>query len=300
MKILFVSGGAYPDYQCDMLFHGLRSLLGPDIVEVNRIGYMYAATFAADPAAQARLYGRGFTLFGLLGDDAGVDRDDIVAKIRARHFDFVIYGSIFRCQDYLAEVLAHYAPNDIIFVDGEDFSQALYWPVFGRGIYLKREMTPEHGSKVEPIWFGIPEEKICASAEKTKIFAYIDPRDRNTYIYDTEEAYYGDYRSALFGYTMKKAGWDCLRHYEIMANRCVPFFLNLDACPLGTMYRFPRYEIHELNAMVVNGGEDYFRTVEGFERWSELSGSMVAYLKGNLTTVALARYVVDLWGSKRR
>ncbi len=300
MKILYVSGGAYPDYQCDMLFHGLRSLLGPDVVDVKRVDYMYAETYAHNPAAKGQLYGRGFTLFGLLGTDDGVDRDDIPARIRAKQFDLVIYGSIYRCQDHLADVLRHYAPQDIVFVDGEDFSQGLYWPVLGRGHYLKREMTPEHGARVDPIWFAIPEEKICLHAEKTKVFAYIDPRDRSTYIYDTEEAYYGDYRSALFGYTMKKAGWDCLRHYEIMANHCVPFFLNLDACPIGTMYRFPRYEIHELNAMVVNGGEDYFRTVEGFERWSELSASMVDYLKTNLTTAALARYVVDLWSSRRR
>ncbi|MHB2168523.1 hypothetical protein [Alsobacter sp. R-9] len=295
MKILYVSGGSYPDYQCDMLFHGLRGLLGPDVVDVQRVGFMYAATYANDPEAKGRLYGRGFTLFGLLGPDDDVDRDDIAAKIRAHHFDLVVYGSVFRCRDHLPEVLRHYDPRDIVFVDGEDFAEALYWPLVGRGLYFKREMLVAHGRQVEPIFFSIPKEKICESAEKTRVMAYIDPRDRGTYIYDTEEAYYADYRTSLFGVTMKKAGWDCLRHYEIMANRCVPFFLNLDACPLGTMARFPRYEIHELNAALQNGGEDYFRTVEGFDLWNEHAESMVAYLKAHLTTEALARYVLDTW-----
>ena len=41
MKILFISQGNLPEYQCDSLFHGLRLLFGDDIVDVNKISYMY-------------------------------------------------------------------------------------------------------------------------------------------------------------------------------------------------------------------------------------------------------------------
>lgn len=35
-------------------------------------------------------------------------------------------------------------------------------------------------------------------------------------------------------------GWDCMRHYEILACGCVPFFTNIEICPKDTMVRFPK------------------------------------------------------------
>jgi hypothetical protein len=29
----------------------------------------------------------------------------------------------------------------------------------------------------------------------------------------------------------KKGGWDCLRHYEIIGNGCMPYFENIEKCP---------------------------------------------------------------------
>ena len=66
MRILYISGGQGPDYMCDMLFHGLRRTLGTDVVDVNRLWYMYAHEFREGTADKSKLYGRGFTLYGLL------------------------------------------------------------------------------------------------------------------------------------------------------------------------------------------------------------------------------------------
>ena len=63
--------------------------------------------------------------------------------------------------------------------------------------------------------------------DKEKILATCDPRDTSTYIFDDEESYYNDYAKSLFAITMKKGGWDCLRHYEILAAGCLPVFLNI-------------------------------------------------------------------------
>ncbi|MFZ1129300.1 MAG: hypothetical protein WAN38_00925, partial [Terriglobales bacterium] len=213
MRILYISNGQSPDYLSDMLFHGLRSELGLDVVDLERVWYMYAAEFGEGRHDKSKLYGRGFTMFGLLGDDLAVDRTDILQKIRSKYFDLVIYGSIQRCAAFLEDVLTHYPAEQIVFVDGEDHTNIV--PVLlGRGIYFKRELAAPD-PRLRPIQFAIPEERIATvSRQKSKVQAFIDPRDTRTYIYKDESAYYGDYAESLFAVTIKKAGWDCLRHYE--------------------------------------------------------------------------------------
>lgn len=294
MRLLYISAAEGADYQCDMLFHGLRTLLGDDVVDIHRLWFMYADTFKDDPASRNKLYGMGFSVYGLLGDDAAVDRDDIAAKIRSRYFDGVIFGSIHRCQMFLDEVLDAYAPQDILFIDGEDYPRQMFWPLLYRGLYFKREQDGgQHGT--QPIQFAIPEEKIAAGSVKTQLGAFIDPRDRSTYIYDNETDYYDDYRRSCFAVTMKKAGWDCLRHYEIMANRCVPVFLDLDKCPPQTMVHFPRLEIWRLNLLLQEKGADYFATPQGSAVWAAGMERTVAFTRRHLTTTALARRVLDVW-----
>ncbi|WP_330205257.1 hypothetical protein [Cyanobacterium sp. Dongsha4] len=55
MKILFISQGDLPEYQCDSLFHGLRSHFGETIIDVNKINYMYQ-TFPQN--AKTKLYNK--------------------------------------------------------------------------------------------------------------------------------------------------------------------------------------------------------------------------------------------------
>ena len=90
---------------------------------------------------------------------------------------------------------------------------------------------------LHPITFSIPEEKIVTSIPlKTKILSNIIPNFTLKYDYNTEKDYYNEYRSSYFATTMKKCGWDCMRHYEILANGCIPFFIDIEQCPKYTMY----------------------------------------------------------------
>ena len=50
-------------------------------------------------------------------------------------------------------------------------------------------------------------------------------------MFEREQDYYADLRQARFGITVKRAGWDCLRHYELAANGCVPCFRELGRKP---------------------------------------------------------------------
>jgi hypothetical protein len=246
-RILFIAPGDAPDYQCDTLFHGLKSLLGENLVDICPPWYMYRPT-EQNRARFPSLYGKGFTLYGLLEESPATDRTDIEAKIRARHFDLVVFGSIHRSQQYLFEVLDRYSMERIAFVDGED-ETGLFRHVLGRGRYFKREiadpwMIGNDASHVLPIGFGIPRQKIVDSIPaKTRLVAHIDPRDKSTYIYGNETDYYQGYRESCFGITTKKAGWDCMRHYEILANGCFPVFLDLMDFPPSVMTHYPKHQM---------------------------------------------------------
>lgn len=292
MRILYISGAQGPDYQCDMLFHGLRTEFGDDVVDIERLWYMYSEEFGEGRHDRSQLYGRGFTLYGLLGSDAGVDRTDIEQKIRTRYFDLIVYGSIQRCATFLREALIAYPAEQIIFIDGEDHSDIIT-QLLGMGIYFKRELA-RSVPKVRPIQFAIPEERIGTVVhQKTRLQAFVDPRNKATYVYNDEAGYYADYAQSLFGVTIKKAGWDCLRHYEIMANSCVPLFFNIEQCPASTMPFLPKYELRMVNKLVSALGLKAFDSKQGLETWASLQQRINLVLRGHCTTRALAKYVLE-------
>jgi len=70
-------------------------------------------------------------------------------------------------------------------------------------------------NNVLPIQFAFPTNKVSKGAKKERRIAHSDPRDKKTYIFNNETDYYMDYQFSKFAITQKKAGWDCLRHYEI-------------------------------------------------------------------------------------
>jgi hypothetical protein len=126
--------------------------------------------------------------------------------------------------------------------------------------YFKREWTPETITyryykfpvrpflkflpavkNLRPISFSIPEAKIVSSIpEKTKMFTahIVDPevsrhisQSSVNAVFADERSYYADIQASRFGITTKRAGWDCLRHYEIAANGAVICFKDLDKKP---------------------------------------------------------------------
>lgn len=72
--------------------------------------------------------------------------------------------------------------------------------------------------KIHPISFCIPEENIVNIVPpKMKSFGRVIPGRKSTYFGLKEEhQYYEDMKHSLFTFTHKKAGWDCLRHLEIL------------------------------------------------------------------------------------
>jgi hypothetical protein len=94
--------------------------------------------------------------------------------------------------------------------------------------------------QLHQIGFSIPEQAIVTNLpEKTKLFpSHIVDHElcermcaSNSYAFADEAAYRNDLACSRFGITTRRAGWDCLRHYEIAASGAIPCFRDLQLKP---------------------------------------------------------------------
>lgn len=93
-----------------------------------------------------------------------------------------------------------------------------------------------------PLSYSIPHKCVQTlnQTKKIRMFSHLVPGDKSTYIYKDEENYNNNYKESWFAITYKKGGYDCLRHYEILANNCIPFYIDIDKIPEKTMTIFPK------------------------------------------------------------
>lgn len=297
MKILYIAtdqnnppNEPLVDYQNDCLLIGLKELFGEDVVDYKKRYHIYK-DFSQDEAKKQ--YGKGFTLTRVLDPD-NTDRSDIVKKIEKKYFDLVVYGSIWRCQDLLDVVLEHYPKNKIVLIDGDD--QTKFHHTVKHGVpYFKRELVWEHNwdykdyfGNVNSIGFAFPGSKAIGPAEKkTQLYGTNDPRSAKSYVFDDENAYYEDYSKSKYAFTCPKAGWDCLRHYEIMASGCIPLFENLPMCPRFICTRFPK-------ALATKIGFFYkfdFKYLES--QYDYFLEEITKHFWEYNTTQALGKYILD-------
>ncbi len=148
--------------------------------------------------------------------------------------------------------------------------------------------------KPQPVQFSISETKVVKSVpNKTRDFAYIVPGKLETYIYDNEEDYYKGYQESYFAVTCKKAGWDCLRHYEILANGCIPYFIDIDQCPEKTLAYFPKDLVRE--AMQLEGVSYLHIDHSKFnkKRYYEILEQLLEYTRNYLTSRKMAEHVLN-------
>jgi len=287
MKILYItnpmdiaraSGGFINDYQNDLLFYGLRELYGDDVVDSTQILSLYKEY--EGKINPQHLWG-GMTSFWLIGDN-NIDRTNIEDKIKDKYYDLIIYGAIKRCKNYYNLVSKVYPANKIILIDGND--EAELDPLYTKHLYFKRELQNNHPNLL-PITFAIPTDKL-AQPNKNKIQEYATciPGQPETYIFKDEKPYYEDYQKSFYGVTMKKAGWDCMRHYEILGNYCMPYFMGLEDCPKDTLANFPKELLLEARNLASNFDEGNFFSI---------LDQVYEHTKQYLTTKALAEYLIS-------
>jgi hypothetical protein len=278
IDILKASGGFINDYQNDLLFYGLRELYGDDVVDSTQILPLYKEW--ENKIHPQHLWG-GMTAFWLIGEN-NIDRTDIIQKIESKYYDLIIYGAIKRCKEYY-DIVSKVYPNDkVILIDGNDESELD--PLYLKHPYFKRELVEKHPNLI-PITFALPTSKLAKpTTNKIQEFATCVPGQPETYVFKEETPYYEDYQKSYYGVTMKKAGWDCMRHYEILGNYCMPYFIGLEECPEDTLANFPKEMLLEAKELANNFDE---------QRYFSILNDVFEHTKQNLTTKSLANYVLS-------
>jgi hypothetical protein len=287
MKILYItnhkliynqSGGYLNDYLNDLLFYGLTEMEGIEVVDSTPIIHLYKENINAIPTQN--LWGYGFNSTFLIDEDK-VDRNNIEEKIENNFYDFIIYGSVKRCLDYYELVSKHYPNDKIILIDGDDFPQI--HPLSSKHPYFKREIYNSN-EKLIPIHFAIPQSKITKNKlDKTQEYGSIIP-GQGGYKFNNEFEYGEDYNKSYYGVTMKKAGWDCMRHYEILSNNCIPYFPDLENCHTNTLTNLPKLLLIEGRELAKNFNE---------KQYYNILNELFEFTKNNLTTKQLAKYVIE-------
>ena len=325
MKILYIHSADndhefYNDYMNDLLLHGLREIYGNDVIDYPGCWYLYNDEINKKEFEEKRFWGKGFTIKNILENFSSIDREDIKQKIKNKYFDLVIYGSIRRSDLFFDDVVKY--NNKFIFIDGED-DNYIETKYSNQGLYFKRELLSED-HRIKPISFAIPKSKILKEIDyhPKNILAPLIPGRLNTYIYDNECSYYEMYKKSIFALTYKKAGWDCLRHYEILMNGCIPLFLDIENCPKDIITTLPKGNLigilNEFNNIFSfynpfkifkkkhltfqrifkilkfnfksNNLENF---IEKNKRIFELKKDLLNFTKKNLTTESLAKYTLD-------
>jgi hypothetical protein len=284
LKVLFLAPGLKPDYLCDMVYHGLKSNSIIHLDELSVPWYMYSG----NDKKLSRIYGRGFTLYGLLDVRPNlIDFLTAYSRLRSRYYDYIVYGSIKRFDFFYEIIQSHYPKDKIIVIDGED-DQSIDARFTSSSTYYKRELSIEKSPNVRPINFAVPQNRVLPqSSYKSKILATSIPGDSSTYIFRNQNDYFEDYQRSMFGVTRKKGGWDCLRHYEILMNGCIPYFINLDECPTQTLTWFPKSLILETNSIFEQ--KNFDEKIIG-----SISNELLDYTRINLTTRRLSEYILNI------
>ncbi len=328
-RILFVTT-THEDYLADSLLHGLRTLLGPDVVDFPKVEFLYDSY---PVARRGDLYGHGFSLYGLL-DDVPVDRDGALERALDGEFDLIVFADIWNTFGRFAELAPSLSGVRMAVLDGADNQQAypyaVHWwrrPTWWtlprahtRAIYFKRELTPITGwfrsylllaprlasrlpsiTRMREISFSIPAEKVLDEppARKLRLLAsHVVDREvasrigvGTSYAFSNEAAYYADLQSARFGITVRRAGWDCMRHYEQAANGCVPCFRDLNRKPT----RCAPHGLDETNCVCYHDFDDLMRRLEAIDdaRYSSLQAGALAWARANTTVRRAEQFLAD-------
>lgn len=312
MKIAFITTPD-PRKQGDLLevsiLHGLRTVLGKNCIDFPRKKVMYH-DWSETPKEE--LHGNGFTLYKEpLQDLTTEERNDLSGV------DVVLYGvtCAYGVEEHPA-INRLSKNNNVWFLDGHDlYGHAPRLIRLDGEVVIGVQKIPcfkrELVEKIDgafPIGFGIPKYQIrpINTDNKKQLYQKTAPDaslfknvsdlggGRQHHVFKNEDDYYNDLSSSWFGLTCKKGGWDCLRHYEIIAAGTVLLFRDYDKKPptcspqgLPCVSYSTEEELNSITSSLVTDGkptEEYFSLLEKQREW----------LYNNGTTEARAKYLLEI------
>jgi hypothetical protein len=146
---------------------------------------------------------------------------------------------------------------------------------------------------IYPLSYMICDEDIVlGNCEKKHVWAEVIPGFPETYRFgpNDEKEYRKMYKESRFAFTWKKGGWDCLRHYEILANGCIPVFRDLISCPTDTLNSYPKELIIRANNELIpwRDTEEYIKKYDYYQK------KLLQHTRNYLTTSAGARYFLQV------
>ena len=229
------------DYLDITIMNGFRQLENITIIDFPRINILYNDF---SEIKKEDLHGRGFSIISCKVND--ID-NKMRINIFDKQYDAIIIGDKHIYGEYINDneikLLKSICNNNLWFLDGNDlmlpderieYQNILkkYKPCFKREI-----ISPE--IDIYPIGFGI-DSRLIMNIELNKNqlyqktapgYALFQSISYNSYIFNDENEYYKDMQNSWFGLTCKKGGWDCMRHYEILAAGSLLLFRDYDKKP---------------------------------------------------------------------
>lgn len=153
-------------------------------------------------------------------------------------------------------------------------------------------MSTDKGKDVNylfPLSYSIPLKAVknVKQSKKTRLFSPLIPGEKKTYIYKDEICYNKNYEESYFSFTYKKGGHDCLRHYEILANNSIPYYINIDEIPNETMTTFPKN-------IIKNAMKCLHNNKNNLEKFDQYIHDLNKYTINNLTCEKTACNFINL------
>ncbi len=199
-----------------------------------------------------------------------------------------------------------FSSNDFKYFKRE-LDENSYYNLLGHILKSTTSLSFKIKRNLLPIHFAIPKEKInyVTVENKKKMFntqivdeeiaikiqdSKFSSLGSDLIIFREESDYYKDLQESKFGITTKRAGWDCLRHYELAANGAVLCFKNLYdkfdiSAPIG---------LNSKNCIIYNNYDDLVAQINNIsnDTYETLLNATYKWIENN-TTEKLAEYVIQ-------
>lgn len=313
MKILCFTD-AKEDYLADAVLIGLKQLYGAQVQEFPAKPILYQGADLSNVRGNGfTLYGILPSQSQVVLEDLDklnlADYDWVIFSSIWRQYP--IFLKLYRQLNPHKTIILDGEDKQNLFLCAWKFwKKPKYWfsPKPYKGFfYFKRELTPKTYEsyfyklipfaliekwRIKPVYqttqFGFPSEKITKELPlKSKLFPshIVDQEVKENvqdsgagYVFSKEGDYYDDLKASKFGITMKRGGWDCLRHYEIAANAAVMCFKNFDLKPTSCA---PHGLIPNVNCIQYKNYDDLKKQIEAIsdDQYTALQAATLAWVK---------------------